>query len=74
MSCSLKLMVFSASSHLVDYLQGYNTLWIQNMGVHLHGPLYSGYEPESGFDQIQDMVFTYILGKIFIFPCVHDQY
>lgn len=28
----------------------------QNVGVHLHGPLYSGYEPDPGFDQIQDMV------------------
>lgn len=76
MSCTLKLTVVSASSHLVDYLQGYNTMHLfQILGVDLHGPLYS--ESDSGFDQIQDMVFTYTLGKCQnfpVYPCIHDQY
>lgn len=61
--------LFSHSSHLID--------WFQNVGVHLPGHLYSNYELDPGFDQIQDMVFTYILGKFEYFPmypCVHEKH
>lgn len=70
MSCSLKLMVFSASSHLGDYLQGYNALCICfRMWECIHTLVFqlwawSWFWSNSGYG-------VYICtGKIWIFPCV----